>query len=277
MRPPLSADSPFLARPGATTRAFSGDGGGGAPMDNPAAGTATGPGAGATGGEGEAPATREEREGVAAVERALTLLCAWREGDTALPLRELAKRTGLYKSTILRLMASLERYRCVHRRADGYWVLGPVLFHWGALYRRGLALDALVPPVLARLAEATGESATYWVREGDQRVCVFAVTAPRVVQHAAQPGDRLPLGNGASGTVLAADGRPGVVAIEGGRDPDAAAVSAPVLGSGGELRGALTVAGPRARLWPEVERIKPLVHDAATALSRALGGDLPGC
>lgn len=229
-------------------------------------------GDGSGGGDGAVA----EREGVAAVERALTLLSTWREGDTALPLRELARRTGLYKSTILRLMASLERFGCVHRRADGHWVLGPVLFRWGTLHRQGLGLDALVPPALARLAEATGESATFWVGEGEHRVCLYAVAPPRVVRHAAQPGDRAPLDTGASGAVLSAGGRPGVVAVEGGRDPDAAAVSAPVLGAGGALRGALTVAGPRSRLWPQVEAVKPLVQDAAGELSRALGGELPG-
>ena len=45
--------------------------------------------------------------GVAAVERALSVLGAFRDGDASLSLHELAARTGLYKSTILRLLVSL--------------------------------------------------------------------------------------------------------------------------------------------------------------------------
>ena len=46
-------------------------------------------------------------QGVAAVNRALSILQAF-EGETeALTLALLARRTGLYKSTLLRLIASL--------------------------------------------------------------------------------------------------------------------------------------------------------------------------
>ena len=46
--------------------------------------------------------------GVAAVDRALSVLSAFQDGDAALSLAELAERTRLYKSTVLRLLASLE-------------------------------------------------------------------------------------------------------------------------------------------------------------------------
>ena len=48
--------------------------------------------------------------GVDAVERALTLLDAFNGGDSALPLKELSQRSGLTKTTILRLAVSLERF-----------------------------------------------------------------------------------------------------------------------------------------------------------------------
>ena len=49
--------------------------------------------------------------GAAAVDRALTLLSAFTAGDVSLSLTELADRTRLYKSTVLRLLASLEHAR----------------------------------------------------------------------------------------------------------------------------------------------------------------------
>jgi DNA-binding IclR family transcriptional regulator len=62
--------------------------------------------------------------GAAAVDRALSLLSAFRSGDTALTLAALAVRAQLYKSTVLRLLASLEHARLVQKLDDGRYTLG---------------------------------------------------------------------------------------------------------------------------------------------------------
>lgn len=67
----------------------------------------------------------EAQSGVAAVDRALLILSAFREDDVALSLALLARRTGLYKSTILRLLQSLLRAGYVVRQPDGNYVIGP--------------------------------------------------------------------------------------------------------------------------------------------------------
>ncbi|MBP0493398.1 IclR family transcriptional regulator [Pararoseomonas indoligenes] len=227
--------------------------------------------------------------GVAAVGRAMTVLGAFRPGDTALPLRVLAARTGLYKSTILRLLASLERHCCVKRNADGSWSPGPMLLHWGSLYTRSLGLEALVPPVLDSLTEATGHGAAFWVRTDDERrICLYRSAPPRTLRVAVQAGDMMPLGGAATGRVFAtwdpgmgeeaepapavAPGGHPVVATQGSRDIDPAAVSAPVFQPGGALCGALTISGASERLWPEAERVKGLVAEAAAGLTRGLMG-----
>src|SRR5204862_147091 len=81
--------------------------------------------------------------GAAAVDRALSLLLAFRQGDTALALSELASRTGLYKSTALRLLASLEHARIVTRGADGRYALGPALSRLHAIYAASFSLEDL--------------------------------------------------------------------------------------------------------------------------------------
>lgn len=220
--------------------------------------------------------------GVAAVDRAMAILGAFRAGDGALELRELAARTGLYKSTILRLLASLERARCVERRADGRWALGPMLYHWGMLYRHGLRLEAVVPTALSALAESTGESASFFIREGAHRLCLFRADGPRLVRDTVRTGDLLPLGKGAAGHVLRefAAGpnyaAPQVVVTEGERDPELAALAAPVFTAGGVLAGALALSGPRGRVMGAVRLLMPAALDAAKDLTRRLGGDLQG-
>jgi DNA-binding IclR family transcriptional regulator len=215
----------------------------------------------------------------------MTVLGAFRPGDGALPLRVLAARTGLYKSTILRLLASLEKHCCVRRGPDGAWSPGPMLLHWGSLYSRGLGLEALVPPVLDSLTEATGQSATFWVKlDDDRRICLYRAAPPRTLRVAVQAGDIMPLGAAATGRVFAIWGPPGdsppepapegaqVIVTQGTRDLDPAAVSAPVFSPGHVLTGALTLSGSNERLWPEIDKVKPLVAEAAAGLTRALGG-----
>ncbi|WP_261984277.1 MULTISPECIES: helix-turn-helix domain-containing protein [Pseudomonas] len=63
--------------------------------------------------------------GVAAVDRAFSILSAFQIDQESLTLAELARRTGLYKSTILRLIASLEKAGFVRRLADGSYSVGP--------------------------------------------------------------------------------------------------------------------------------------------------------
>jgi DNA-binding IclR family transcriptional regulator len=60
---------------------------------------------------------KEQR--VESVERALTLLEAFGGGGESLSLNDLATATGFYRSTILRLAASLQRMGYLHRDADG--------------------------------------------------------------------------------------------------------------------------------------------------------------
>lgn len=217
-----------------------------------------------------------EAPGVAAVERALSLLDAFREGEAALPLAELAARTGLYKSTILRLLGTLERQRCVVRREDGRWAPGPRLLRWGSLYARAQPVQAALPGVLEALAATTGETASFWVRQGTQRLCFARVRSPSPIRDDLSVGDLLDLPAGAGGRVLSAADPPalGVVASFGERNPETAAVAAPVFGAGGVLAGALGISGPRARIEAGHDAHLATVAEAAAELSRRLGGDL---
>jgi len=79
--------------------------------------------------------------GAAAVDRALTLLSAFRTGDRALTLAELAERTQLYKSTALRLLASLEHAGLLQRQDDGRWALGPELARLHGVYAASFSLE----------------------------------------------------------------------------------------------------------------------------------------
>ena len=113
---------------------------------------------------------------VEAVERALTILDAFREGEESLSLAALAEKTGFYKSTILRLAASLERFGYLAREPNGLFRLGPSLWRLGSLYRRSFDLGEHLRPELRRLVEATTETASFYVARGTSGSASIAST-----------------------------------------------------------------------------------------------------
>ncbi len=225
-----------------------------------------------------------EEGGVIAVERALSLLDAFTANDRVLGLAELARRVSLSKPTVLRLAKSLARGGYLVRNDDASWRLGPKLARLGALYQAGFRIEDYVQPALRRLAQETGESAAFYVREGDMRLCLFRVDSPQSIGHHARTGDLLPLDRGAPGRVLLAfSGEPGEVydqirhdffyATCGERDPQVGSVACPVFGIGQQLAGVLAVTGPTSRFDDEtVARHLGPLRSIANELTRQLGG-----
>lgn len=244
---------------------------------------------------GMIPLTEDSAEGnemkdtqprVASVERALDIIGAFRPTDSSLTLHDLAARTGLYKSTILRLIATLSDRHCIVRLDDGSYQLGPMLLHWGGLYQAALRLDDHVLPVLRQLTQETGEGSSFFTRRENMRLCLFRVDSPKMLRDHVHVGDLLPLDKGAAGRVLTvfdpaitppedAPSSP-VLATVGEREPDIAALAAPVFGTRGTLSGAIAISGPIARFSDEV---RPGLSDALVAaaikLTQKLGGS-PG-
>jgi DNA-binding IclR family transcriptional regulator len=221
--------------------------------------------------------------GAAAVDRALSLLGAFRDGDASLSLAELAQRTSLYKSTILRLLASLEHAHLVQRLDDGRYALGAEVARLHGLYAASFSLDRVVMPVLRQLVRVTGESAAYHVPQGTARLCLYRVDSPHPIRDHTKAGDLLPADRGAGARVLlafAGDSRgtvkgrdkalharireQGFFAAGGDRIAEVAGISAPVFRADGLLAGALTLTMPGHRY--DARYIQPVL-DAARRLN----------
>jgi DNA-binding IclR family transcriptional regulator len=225
-------------------------------------------------------------DGVGAVDRALSILVAFGPADDALTLAELSARTTLYKSTLLRLARSLTRFGLLVRLADGRFRVGPAALRLGSLYQATHVPGEILLPVLRALAAAVGESAAFYVREGDVRVCLHRVdAATRALRYLVAEGTVLPLSAGSGGHVLAAfdggtDDRADAIrrrmwhASFGDRDPEIGGLSAPVFRAGGMLAGVITIAGPLSRVTSTfADRAALALLDAAAEATRGLGGD----
>jgi DNA-binding IclR family transcriptional regulator len=223
--------------------------------------------------------------GVAAVDRALSILDAFADDDRKLTLAELAKRTGLYKSTVIRLAKSLEKARYLLRSEDGAYRLGSKVLSLGALYQKHFGTAEVVPQTLREIVDELHEGASFYVRDEAQRLCLHRIESPRAVRDSIHVGDRLPLTVGAAGhVILAFSGLTGerydqirknmFAASFGERDPETAAVACPVFGADQKFLGALSVSGPRYRIEAMgVQSIIPVLFRHARNLCRVFGGD----
>lgn len=222
------------------------------------------------------------KAGVAAVDRAFEILGAFRADRPILTLADIAKATGLYKSTILRLMGSLEKYGFVWQRADGTYQLGAGTLALAGVFQEAFDLRQYIEPVLEDLVREAGESASFFIRDGDHQVCLFRLDGRHAVRdYSLRLGDRRELNRSAASTILRTyDGAPfrtlprGEVAVVsvGNVDPEMGAIGVPVFGSGHRLLGALTLSGPSMRFTADhVARLREIATDAAIRLSMSLG------
>lgn len=226
--------------------------------------------------------------GVEAVDRALAILASFGPGQERQTLAQLAGRTGFYKSTILRLARSLEHGGYLHRDADGRFSIGAEPLRLSAIYRRSLNLEGHVRPVLRELLDETGESASFYRREGDRRLCLYREETRRAVRDHVVEGDLGPIDKGAAGRVLSRFGDPDLDPAErkrlcaqlpmtsfGENDPEMASIAMPVFAHDG-LAGALAVSGPISRLTAErMNAIAPTLHAQARRLAARLGAVPP--
>lgn len=222
--------------------------------------------------------------GVTAVSRALSLMEAFAVGESSLSLAELGRRTGMHKTTALRLARTLALSQYMVQTEDGQWRLGPAAGWLGARYQAGFDVNRVVEPTLHELVKETGESASFYVREGDIRACVARVEGPHSVRHHVRIGERLPLDRGAPGRVIlafsGAAGEPyeeirkrGYHTSLGEREAEVSSVAAPVFGLNWRLLGSMCISGPSSRLTrAALDQHARSVIRAANQLSYALAG-----
>src|SRR6218665_1058938 len=226
----------------------------------------------------------EKNDGVAAVDRALHIATALANASTALTLTELSHVTKMYKSTLLRLLSSLERAGLVTHRTDKRYTHGPLAFVFGRSFEQAHGLQGAIQPILQWLVDQGTESPSFHVRhDQDRRLCLMRIDSNHSTLDRVRPGDLLPLHRGAAGKVITTLGsnltpHPLTAAdlaftSFGERDPLCGAIAAPVFGPSASLLGAISVSGPLERFSElAVERMKALVLTAAQKATQSLGG-----
>jgi IclR family KDG regulon transcriptional repressor len=145
------------------------------------------------------------RGSIRAVERALEVLSCFEVERQALSLTQIAERLHIPKSTVFRLLATLENQSFVQRQSEtGLYHLGTRLIHLGAVASRTWDVGQWALPHLQRLAAEYGETVDLAILDGTSVVYLLVEESPQRVRLGAAVGQRLPAFCTASGKAFLA-------------------------------------------------------------------------
>jgi DNA-binding IclR family transcriptional regulator len=143
--------------------------------------------------------------GVRSVHRALDLLERFDDEHPVWTLAELTQASGLPKTTVLRLVTTLEQRGLVVAIGPGRYAIGPGFLRWSRLSSAAMEVPPSVRAAMARLAEETSETVNLYIRVGRSRVCLAQSPGTLSVRHTIGVGVALPLWSGAASAVLLSD------------------------------------------------------------------------
>jgi len=128
------------------------------------------------------------------VDRALDILLCFNRNEPTLTLSQIAQRVRLPKSTVHRLLATLERKGFLRRiEEDGSYRLGWKLLELGFSVLEQTDLPRQVVPYMQRLVSEYRETVDFGILDGNTVLYLQVIESPQRVKISSAPGQRLPL------------------------------------------------------------------------------------
>lgn len=253
----------------------------------------------------------DEREGalLSSVRNAARVLTSFSAEDREFGVTELARRLGLGKSTVHRLLVTLAAEHLVEQNPEtGKYRLGLRIYELGALVSVHMDLHEAATPYLHELRSLTGETVQVAVLDGREVVYVERLESIHTLRLFGRVGHRNQAHCTSTGKVLLAhlpeaeleallDGwvlepktpftitdpqalreelaavrRRGYAENKNEAEIGVASVAAAIRGANGDVMAAVSVAAPVLRLdGGSVRKFAGRTMEAATAISRRLG------
>lgn len=247
------------------------------------------------------------RNKVQSLDRALEILKLL-GSEPEMRVTDLARRLEVHKSTVFRLLATLQEHGLVEQNpSTERYRLGYGLVRLAGSVVAELDLARTARGVLEQLAMRTRETVNLAILQGDQVVNIDQIAAPNLVVNVNWVGKQTPLHATSNGKVLLAnlpeDERRRVLSgslprltprtitdprilekqlrrvVEDGYaftleelEVGLNAVAAPVFAADGRVLAAVSVAGPAYRVTPQrLTELGEMTKDAGEAISRRLG------
>lgn len=246
--------------------------------------------------------TPDERYLVPALDRGLRILGLFTAERPQWGPGEIARALDLTRSSVFRLLHTLEVHGYLVRAGARDVRLGPVVLALAHGFSAGHDLVGLARPVLDRLRDATGASAHLGILAGTEVLYLLRAASRRSVVSNLAAGSRLPAATTAMGRLLlagqdelvrraawqqageaagaweefcvriAADGRAGMVAGPSLYESGLVSVAASVRDVSGAVVAAINISSPRALMEEsEVAAARQAVVAAAAEISAGLG------
>ncbi|SFN35940.1 transcriptional regulator, IclR family [Pseudonocardia ammonioxydans] len=241
---------------------------------------------------------------------AVALLDTFSVAEPRLSVTEIARRLDLHKSTVSRLLGTLESVGLVERDGGkGHFGLGVGILGLAGPLLAHLDVRKIAYPEIEALVHATGETCALALWSGHESIVVEQIPSPRQVKHTTPLGARFSKVASASVRVflaelpesrvrtllreglvtadgrdaeavleeLAAVHRDGLAVNDGDTDPEELSISSPIRDHRGLVTGAVLLSAPRARVTPFLrDDYGERVRRSAASVSSRLGGLVSG-
>jgi len=144
-------------------------------------------------------------QSVRSVDRALDILLCFSREESARSLTQIAEAIHMSKTTVHRLLATLENKRFITRdNSTGLYRLGLRFIEMASLVLQDVDLNHWAKPYLQRLVKEYGETVDLSILDGSHVIYLEVIESPQRVKLAAAVGQRLPAYFTASGKALLA-------------------------------------------------------------------------
>lgn len=243
---------------------------------------------------------------VQSIQRAIKILQCFNWEERELRLTEIATKIGLSKSTVSRLLATLEEEGFLFRDSKtNRYKLGQSIYYLGLIAKESMDLRAISHPIMNEVTQKTLESTILYMRDEMERICFDQVESPQSIKRSLKIGDRSPLWAGATGKVMLAyldesawyamadEVKPittstivdheqfiqelkkikknGYAVSLGESNPEVGCVAAPIFNDLRCVIGCVSISGPIYRFPSDTEPWCRLISDAAKRISGQLG------
>jgi DNA-binding IclR family transcriptional regulator len=250
-----------------------------------------------------------ESRGISVLRNGIAVLRAFSVDQPLLGVSEIAAKVGLHKSTVSRILATLESEELVDRDpSTRRFRLGLGVIAMAGPLLADLDVRRVAYPVLHELSRRTGETAALMLWDGGEAVCVEQVPSTHQVKHTTPLGTRYNTAASSSVQVFLARLEPfavrsllmkgtidlpglteatldayllrlrdvadrGYAANYGETSLEEVGVAAPVLDHRGETVASVLLSAPRFRVSPEqLGVLQDAVRTAAGDITSRLGG-----
>jgi IclR family KDG regulon transcriptional repressor len=243
---------------------------------------------------------------VRSVSRALQILKCFNWNERGFTLTEIAQKMDLPKSTVSRLLSTIESEGLIKRdERTNFYKLGNMVFFLGLIAKESIDLLQISRPIMEEICQATKETVNLYLLDNMEKVCFKQVESPLAIKRYVRIGERSPIWYGATGRSILANldekiwyqmakklkkytektiagpdefiselriiKERGYDVSVGEKEHDVGCVAAPIFDDSREVIGCAFISGPQYRFPKDTDYFVSLVVDGARRISNRLG------